>query len=184
MARFQIADNCVPKTGQGQNSGIPQQISASIRGPAALSSVSLFFRSYVMADPWRPSSAFPKQQGQISASAQLSATIGCRVEGGVLHIYTRRCSANTATWVGGIPCVGLIPSLELSDQGGFSFLSLWQTGVGHRTQEQSQHKIFTQIRRSWLSGRQGVFFPLLLPDMWGWPSMRHGGGNSKSVAEE
>lgn len=91
MARFQIADNCVPKTDQGRNSGIPQQISASVRGPAALStSVSRFFRSYVIPDPRSlplPTPAFPKQRGRISASAQLSATIGCRV-GGDTRIHT------------------------------------------------------------------------------------------------
>lgn len=67
-ATIQIPDNCVPKTEQSRNSGIPQEISASVCSSLPSLQSLCSFRSYVIPDPRRPPS-IPKQLGQISQSA-------------------------------------------------------------------------------------------------------------------
>lgn len=53
-ATIQIPDNCVPKTEQSRNSGIPQEISASVSHSLSSLQSLRSFRSYVIPDPRRP----------------------------------------------------------------------------------------------------------------------------------
>lgn len=77
-ATIQIPDDCVPKTEQSRNSGIPQEISASVcRSLPSLQSL-CSFRSYVIPDPRRPPS-IPKTARSNFTERTLSASTGCRV---------------------------------------------------------------------------------------------------------
>lgn len=119
-ATIQIPDNCVPKTEQSRNSGIPQEISASVRRSLPSLQSLCSFRSYVIPDPRRPPS-IPKTAGSNFTERTLSASTGCRE--GIAPLSAAVHLMPGTTWAGDSPprcCVGVLEVFGLLSPGSIS----------------------------------------------------------------
>lgn len=189
-ATIQIPDNCVPKTEQSRNSGIPQDISASVC--RSLPSLQSFcsFRSYVIPDPRRPPS-IPKTAGSNFTERTLSASTGCRV--GIAPLSAAIQLMPGTTWAGDSPLpllCGCIRSVWVTQSWEYYSSSYCKkrkrkTRVGHTTQKSLKIKHLQKWKKL---GQKAAVDRVCFPCCYEmgpmvYPMMRHWGGNSKTEGD-